>query len=175
MSDSPIDELARLHNEMMQAVNAVPMDESVYEEAVRQFENFASINTPVIVAERDVWIADRDTWFKRHQEQARQLDDLRTQLACACDKLNAWCRESGVQECVDPYTRLQLRETLDWLWATVNRKHHEQLAERDAEIERLRAALQAIIAHQDLVGGSMAAMSATRRIAAEALNQKETA
>ena len=49
------------------------------------------------------------------------------------------------------------------------RANNTYLRDLIAEIERLRAALQAIVKHQDTIGGGMASMSATRRIAAEAL------
>ena len=38
-----------------------------------------------------------------------------------------------------------------------------------AEVDRLRVALEAIVMHQEAIGGGIAVLSATRRIAQEAL------
>lgn len=40
-------------------------------------------------------------------------NDLRMQLACACDKLNTWARELNVEECRDPYKNLELRNLVE--------------------------------------------------------------
>jgi len=40
-----------------------------------------------------------------------------------------------------------------------------------AEIERLRAALEAIVAHQESLGGGLAVLSVSRRIAQKALTE----
>lgn len=42
--------------------------------------------------------------------------NLEEQLACACDLLNAWAREIGVEECSNPYNNLNLRNLVDRIW-----------------------------------------------------------
>jgi hypothetical protein len=64
----------------------------------------------------------------------REIDHRDGELAAACDMLNSWCRESGVEECSSPYEGLGLQKTIDRLWGCVNEKHYKQLTAKDAEI-----------------------------------------
>jgi hypothetical protein len=49
-------------------------------------------------------------------------EDLEFQLATACDTLNTWAREQGVEECKDPYKNYGLRRLVERLWEKVNGK-----------------------------------------------------
>ena len=54
-------------------------------------------------------------------------DELETQLACACDLVNSWCREYGLKECCSPYKNLALREAIDRLWGKMSGMIHGTL------------------------------------------------
>ena len=46
--------------------------------------------------------------------------DLAMEIACACDLLNTWARECGVEECRHPYANLELRNLVDRIWNKVS-------------------------------------------------------
>jgi len=68
-------------------------------------------------------------------------NELRTQLACACDLLNTWIRETGgLPECEQPFKELGLRRSIDDLWSKLSVRinaaaHYDTLRE---SIEKLR-------------------------------------
>lgn len=76
-----------------------------------------------------------------------QKSELESQLACACDLLNTWARETGgVKECHYPYGDLAMRDLIDRLWSTISLRCHERvnkayekLEAAESEIERLKA------------------------------------
>jgi hypothetical protein len=55
----------------------------------------------------------------------REDDEIRleTELACACDLLNTWARELGVEECADPYRGFGLRNLIDRIWLKTSIRH----------------------------------------------------
>lgn len=63
-----------------------------------------------------------DAYFQELQRLELLRLDIEGELACACDLLNTWCRESSVKECSDPYRNLNLRETIDRLWSKLSIK-----------------------------------------------------
>ena len=58
-------------------------------------------------------------------EVSSENDYLRTQLACVCDKLNTWARESNVEECKNPYKNLELRNLVDRIWIRISSRKNE--------------------------------------------------
>lgn len=88
---------------------------------------YAANNAPAIAA--------RERELEEENATAnREIDHRDGELAAACDMLNSWCRESGVEECSSPYEGLGLQKTIDRLWGCVNEKHYKQLTAKDAEI-----------------------------------------
>mgnify|MGYP003543399404 FL=1 len=68
-------------------------------------------------------------WAKlRHDNHQlnEHVDHLRTIIACTADLVNSWCRESGVDECRNPWEPLALRDTVDRLWSKMSEKNHRQ-------------------------------------------------
>jgi len=51
------------------------------------------------------------------EHQKKRASNLEIEIACACDLLNTWARELGVQECDDPYENLNLRDLVDRIWS----------------------------------------------------------
>ena len=65
--------------------------------------------------------------------------DAESALACACDLMNTWCRESQVPECQCPFAHeTALRNTIDALWST--------LSARDAILQSELSALRSQVA-----------------------------
>ena len=60
------------------------------------------------------------------------------QLACACDSINSWARECGVNVCVDPFDELTLRDTINDVWE----KESHTIAVLRNENAKLRERLQ---------------------------------
>lgn len=68
--------------------------------------------------------------------------DAETQIACAADLLNTWCREIGVPEVERPYRELNLRSGIDRVYAKMSGDVHALRGERHAlreELSRLRS------------------------------------
>jgi hypothetical protein len=59
---------------------------------------------------------------------------LEGELACCCDLLNTWARETGASECHEYTKPLALRNHIDNLWGRVSEKHYKQVAKRDEQL-----------------------------------------
>ena len=75
------------------------------------------------------------------RREQSMVNELETQLACAADLVNSWCRESQVGECKSPYKGLQLREAIDRLWS----KWSSRVESQRRECHELRRLLYAVI------------------------------
>lgn len=63
------------------------------------------------------------------------INKLETQLATSCDLINRWCREAGVQECLNPFDNLGLRQAVDRLWAKESSVFGDRLESYTRQIE----------------------------------------
>lgn len=66
-----------------------------------------------------------------------ERDLLRGEIATAADCANTWARETGVQESLDPFVCLNLKNLIDRLWSESSLKIHSRTARERRYVEAL--------------------------------------